>query len=34
MVSDGPGLTKFATRDAELMKEEEQSPLKKHLQKS
>jgi hypothetical protein len=34
MVSDGLGLTEFATRDAELMEEEEQSPPKKHLQKS
>jgi hypothetical protein len=34
MVSEGPGLTEFATRDAELMDEEEQSPPKKCLRKS
>jgi hypothetical protein len=34
MVSDGPGLIEFATCDTELMEEEEQSPPKKHIQKS
>jgi hypothetical protein len=33
MVSDGARLTKLATRDVELM-EEEQGPSKKRLQKS
>jgi hypothetical protein len=33
VVSDGPGLTEFATHDSELMEEEEQSPPKKCLQK-
>jgi hypothetical protein len=33
-VFDRPGLTEFATCDIELMEEEEQSPPKKHLQKS
>jgi hypothetical protein len=34
MVSDGPTLTKLATRDVELMEEEEQGLSKKHLRKS
>jgi hypothetical protein len=34
MVFDGPGRTEFATCDAKLMEEEEQSPPKKRLQKS
>jgi hypothetical protein len=33
-VSDGPGLTEFATHDVELMEKEKQSPPKKHIQKS
>jgi hypothetical protein len=33
MVSNRPGLIEFATRDTELMEEEEQSPPKKCLQK-
>jgi hypothetical protein len=34
MVYDRPRLTEFATRDIELMEEEEQNPPKKRLRKS